>query len=164
MLAFSLFSVPLLPCFRRPPIALVALLPLVVSCTEVRTYPICLYDTTYGAMGQAKEDWPVLQTKLTKTVALVTEDPKSIVVVTSRAAVVKTTKVEDEALQGIWPPIACYGSSSGSESALALQNCEKYIRAYMKALPPEKQLAEDVIVPSCQTISSAAPTKQPKTQ
>lgn len=155
MIAKSNLSVPLLPCTHRRSLALVTILPLLVSCSVVRTYPICLYDTTLGAMEQAKEDWPALQTKLTKAVTLVTRDSQSIVIVTSRAAVVRTTDAEDKVLQSIWPPIACYGSSSGSVSGQELRNCERYVKEYMKAPLDNKRLANDVIVPPCQTLSGA---------
>lgn len=122
----------------------------------VRTYPICLYDTSVGAAQEAEVNWPILRSKLTEAAALVTNNPTDVVVVNSRTAVVRTTSRRHSRLQSIWPPIACYGRSGGAESGQMLLTCIAYVKAYMLAGKSSQDLPPSVIVPTCQTLPGSA--------
>jgi hypothetical protein len=115
----------------------------------VRTYPICLYDTAAGASAQAAADWPTLRLQLSKAGALVTQHPGDVIIVNSRTAVVKATKRGHKKLEGIWPPLACYGESSGSTSAEMLKICLQYVRTYLSY---GEKLPDGTLIPPCQTL------------
>lgn len=121
-----------------------------VACSHARTYPICLYDTALGAVKEAEEAWPSLEARLTDVASLVAGSRENVVVVNSRAAVVKTTKGQDKRLRAIWPSIACFGQSGGTASGELLRACVEYVRSYISN--EGESLPSQVLVPPCQTL------------
>lgn len=119
---------------------------------QARVYPVCLYDTSPAESAQAAADWPLLRVKLVEAAALVTRKQSEVVLVNSRAAIVRTTRRQDKQLRSIWSQIACYGASLGTTSAQMLANCIEYVRAYTQSGSNGYQLPREVIVPPCQTL------------
>jgi hypothetical protein len=133
--------------------ALIIALCFSVGCRKhVRVYPVCLYDTAPGASAQAAAEWPILRSHLAKAATLATRNPADVVVVTSRAAVIRTNRRSDAELRAIWPPIACYGSSSGTASGQMLEICVEYVRVYVQTRPAGAKLPSSTVVPPCQTL------------
>jgi len=128
------------------------------ACRKVvRTYPICLYDTSLGAAQEAEANWPTLRSELAEAAVLVTRNPANVVIVNSRTAVVRTTSRRHSRLQSIWPPIACYGKSGGAESGQMLAICMAYVKAYLQFERSGQNLPSNVTIPTCQTLPGGPP-------
>jgi hypothetical protein len=120
------------------------------GCAESQTYPICLYDSDVRPAAQARADWPKLQTQIVKAASLLTGDPKDVVIVTSRAAVLRINKLSGRNMADDWPPIACFAEADTSGTQLRI--CENYVREYILARQADRQLDSSVLVPPCQSI------------
>jgi hypothetical protein len=133
-------------------ILFVAMASVIQGCSTVRSYPVCLYDTDYGAINETEAAWPSYKTSLESALALETGDRSKVLIVNSREALAETMRSQDKQILKIWPRIACYGRSSGGTSAQELQNCQNYVTSRMLADRNGFSLPDDTITPLCHTV------------
>lgn len=119
---------------------------------RVQIFPICFYDTTADGTQRAADAWPGLRLRMYNALSLVASDSPSVVIVNSRVAVVRASRSRIEAIQRIWPGVACYGNSGGSASSQLLSSCQKFIDLYLQT---GWQASEQATSPACLTV----PTK-----
>lgn len=114
--------------FRTPLIVL--LMSGAAGCASLRSYPVCLYDTELAAATSADAAWPDLRMRLGQVLEVGGAE-KTSVVVNSRMAVAKTTQGQDRKITRVWPRLACFGRSGGTETDAALRICTAYVQEFL---------------------------------
>jgi hypothetical protein len=129
--------------------------PHTITAHMSQVYPVCLYDTSVGAVEVAKQAWPGYQMRLESALKSIAPGSR-IVFVNSREVVFTASARAHRRVQEIWPLLACYGESGGTSSSQLLDICTKYIRVLIKSRATKHTLPESVVVPACQTYAATA--------